>query len=82
MAKILHFPASEAQTPLAFMDKARDIIAGEEILSVIIVVKNSSSEVIAGYYQCDYGTRLELSGHIQCDIIDQMIKANLARYQM
>jgi len=82
MAEILHFPPSEAQTPEEFINETRDMMAGEDISSVIIVAKNSNGEVTTGYYQCDFSTRLELSGHIQCDIIDQMIRANPERYRV
>lgn len=79
MAKILHFPKSDAQTPEAFLEETKQAI-NNDAQAIIIVVKNKSGEVITGYYDCDFSTRHELVGHIQCDIIDQMIRANTDRY--
>lgn len=56
--------------------KLRDI----DIEGIIIAAKCTDGTVITGYYKRDFSERQELVGHIQCDIIDQMIIANMDRY--
>lgn len=86
MAEIIPLPTSQATTPLAFMNETRDMMVhdymdGEqEIVSVVIAFKCKDGTVLTGYHNAGFGTKQEILGHIQCDVIDQMILANLDRY--
>lgn len=80
MVKILHFPKSNTDTPIEFIEETKGIVSGEDVISVLVAFKLSDGTVMTGYHKCDFGTRQELVGHIQCDIIDQMILANEDRY--
>jgi hypothetical protein len=76
MAKILHLP-NKSDTIAEFLAEVRDNCYSENVENILIALKTCDGRVMTGYFQCDFGTRLELVGHIQCDIIDQMILANL-----
>lgn len=80
MAKIIHFPNSQAQTSDDFLTETFDIAREQEIESIVVSFRLKSGEVMTGYFNADFGTRQEICGHIQCDIIDQMILSNLDRY--
>jgi len=86
MAEIIPLPTSQATTPLAFLNESKDIMTNnysdgeQEIVSVIVAYKCRDGTVLTEYYNADFGTKQEILGHIQCDIIDQMIRANLDRY--
>lgn len=82
MADIIRFPipGDEYESMPAFMQDTINILLQENVESVLIAGKTKDGRVITGYYKCDFGLRQELCGHIQCDITDQMIRANLERY--
>lgn len=63
-----------------FLGEACEELIKHGTVSIVIAAKNAAGEVLTGYFRCDVGTRQEICGHIQCDIIDQMILANLDRY--
>jgi hypothetical protein len=82
MADIIRFPRPDDE-----YDSTRDFLQDtilrleeEGVESVLIAGKTKDGQVITGYYKCNFGLRQELCGHIQCDIIDQMIRANPERY--
>lgn len=82
MAKIIRLIDHMEKYPDAaqfLIDTAR-IFEGEGIETVLIAGKSKDGQVMTGYFNCDFGERQELCGHVQCDIIDQMILANLDRY--
>lgn len=83
MAKILHFPDPDEDHESAvdwLKNSTESILEEGEVESMMIACKTKDGYVMTGYYHCDYGTRQELVGHIQCDIIDQMIRVNPERY--
>lgn len=86
MAEIIPLPTSQAATPMAFIQESRDILANnymdgeQEVVSVIVAYKCKDGTVLTGYHNADFGTKQEMLGHIQCDVIDQMIRANPDRY--
>lgn len=80
MAKIIHFPKSDAERPIDFMAETLDTVKEREVESIVIACKMKDGEVMTGYFNADFGTRQEICGHIQCDIIDQMILSNSERY--
>lgn len=77
MAKILHFPKTDSQTPADFIKESIGILEENKPKNVLIAYKLEDGTVMTGYFNCDFGDRQEMLGHIQCDIIDQMILANL-----
>lgn len=83
MAKIIHFPKTEAQTPIDFLEEVREVIdkeQGEIVTGVLVSLKYADGHVLNGYFNLDFCGKQELVGHIQCDIIDQMIRSNPDRY--
>lgn len=80
MPKIIPFPKTDAQSVDAFLRQSIEILLENKVYSLLIAGKCENGEVITGYYECDFGQRQEICGHIQCDIIDQMIRANPDRY--
>lgn len=82
MAKIIHFPKSQATTATDFMAESYDVVKENEVESIIVCCKCKNGEVMTGYFNADFGTKQEMLGHIQADVIDEMILANLDRYNM
>jgi len=83
MAKIIHFPIPEKDThedPEKFMLNTLDVIKEQEAETIIIAAKNKEGYWVTGYLNADWATRNEALGHIQADIIDQMILSNLDKY--
>lgn len=81
MPKVLHFPITAGEkTPQQFMAEATKAIAEEGIEHIVIAGRNKEGYWVTGYLNADWGTRNEALGHIQADIIDQMILSNLDRY--
>lgn len=80
MAKIVNFPKTKAQDPNDFLVETIDIVKEREVESIVISLKLKDGEIMTGYFNADFGTRQEICGHIQCDIIDSMILANSERY--
>lgn len=78
MAKILKFPIKEEiDTPISFIEECKEIITKENPSSILISIKCSDGNVMNGYYNLSFGEKQELIGHIQADVIDQMILANI-----
>lgn len=83
MAKILHFPDPKDDQESAIdwlKDSTESILEEGQVESMMIACKLKDRRVITGRYNCDFSKQLELDGHIKCDIIDQMIRANPERY--
>ena len=81
MAKIIHFPSPKNEdTPEEFMLDTIETIKEMEVETIIIAAKNKEGYWVTGYLNADWATRNEALGHIQADIIDQMILSNLDRY--
>jgi hypothetical protein len=81
MAKIIHFPSPKNEdTPEEFMLDTIKTIKEMEAETIIIAAKNKEGYWVTGYLNADWATRNEALGHIQADIIDQMILSNLDRY--
>jgi hypothetical protein len=81
LAKIFKFPFDEkdAITPTEFLHNTMNVI-DDNTESIVIACKNKDGTWLTGYFEADRGTRNEALGHIQADIIDQMIKSNPERY--
>ena len=84
MSKVLHL-GGVAQSPIGFLKQSLDVITNlppeEEIVSIVIAFKAKDGSVLTGYFNAPNPIRQELVGHIQCDIIDQMILINIERYK-
>ena len=81
MAKIIHFPSPKNEdTPEEFMLDTIETIKEMEAETIIIAAKNKEGYWVTGYLNADWATRNEALGHIQADIIDQMILSNLDRH--
>jgi len=82
MAKIIHFPDNRPKFDSAtdFLNDSIKVLEDEKVESVLIAGRSKDGYVVTGYHKCDFGLRQELCGHIQCDIIDQMIRENPERY--
>lgn len=78
MAKIIRLSDKMDRylSPTEFLQDSIRHFEAEGITTLLIAGKNADGFVMTGYYECDFGTRQELVGHIQCDIINQMIEAN------
>lgn len=83
MANIIRFPLPDKEhtSMKDFLQDSADRLEIDGVESVLIAGKSKDGQVVTGYYKCDFGVRQELCGHIQCDIIDQMIRANIDRYE-
>lgn len=81
MGNIINFPKSKATKVDEFLIETFDIAKESDVDSVIVCLKLKNGEVMTGYFNSDFGARQEMLGHIQCDVIDQMILANLERYK-
>ena len=82
MAKILHLPDNreEFESVAEFMQNTLKVLEEEGAVSCLVVAKCSEGHVVTGYHKCDFGGKQELLGHIQADVIDQMIRSNPERY--
>lgn len=81
MAKILHFPIPESESTIEeFLKETAEIAKSDEAICAVVACKLPDGSWITGYKNADWGTRNEAMGHIQSDIIDQMILSNLDRY--
>lgn len=76
MAKIIHFSQPNDVSLKEYIQETKQILEEEGVDNLLIAAKLKDGRVITGYYHCDFGSRQELLGHIQCDVIDQMIQAN------
>lgn len=80
VAKIIHFPKNKSITPQDFVQEISEAVKENPAKSIMVACKLEDGSVMTGYFNCDFGTKQELVGHIQCDIIDQMIRTNSERY--
>jgi hypothetical protein len=82
MANVIRFPRSDNEYSNAsdFLQDSILRLAEDGVESVLIAGKTKDGQVVTGYYKCDFGLKQELCGHIQCDIIDLMIRSNPDRY--
>ena len=73
MAKIIQFPST--QSPAMWMEELSELIQDDS--PVAIAIKLPDGSVATGYWRCDAGTRMELIGHLQADVMFNMVKANM-----
>lgn len=76
MSKIIKLPV-KSETVEGFAEEIKEFILTNNGKSVMIAMKCDDGTVLTGYYNCEWAVKLEMLGHVQCDIIDQMILTNL-----
>lgn len=76
MSKIINFNY-KTDNVIEFLENLKKDVKERNIDNIIIVCKDKrEGEVLTGYVNLEMGEKQELLGHIQVDIIDQMIKTN------
>ena len=81
MADIIYFPPTNNWISVTdFLQDSIKKLEEEKAVKCLIAAKTEDGSVITAYFNCGFGEKQELLGHIQCDIIDQMIRANPDRY--
>lgn len=76
MAKIISFKSQKDNTQ-DFLDEIKEEVEKNNIENIMFAAKLKDGTVMTGYTSnFDWGTKQELLGHIQVDIINQMIKEN------
>ena len=77
MAKIINFKTKNNQA-VDFLKEAIKIVEEENIDNVLIAFKSKGDEpcVMTGYCNLDMGGKQELIGHLQIDVIKDMINQN------
>lgn len=76
MGKIVKFK-TQKENVKDFLDEVKEEVDNLEINNLIIASKLKDGTVITGYTKnLDMGEKQELLGHIQADIIDEMIRIN------
>jgi|GEM_PF-1836795 len=79
MAKIIPLRAEEE----SLQDFLVNIVADLEergCTNAIIAAKAPDNTVLIGYFGLDASERQEICAHVQCDIIDNMVRVNMGRY--
>ena len=77
MGDILKFKTRQAKSMEEFLDNVKKQVLEENIDNMIIVSKCEDGTVMVGYTgNLDWGKKQELVGHMQVDVINEMIKAN------
>lgn len=76
MGKIVKFK-TQKENVKDFLDEVKEEVDNLEINNLIIASKLKDGTVITGYTKnLDMGEKQELLGHIQADIINEMIRIN------
>lgn len=76
MSKIINFNY-KTDNVIEFLENLKKDVKERNIDNIIIVCKDKrEGEVLTGYVNLEMGEKQELLGHIQVDVINEMIKAN------
>lgn len=78
MGKITHLDISSCD-PVQFMLDTIKVMP-DDTQSLMIAIRSASGEWIMGYSNVGFNIRAEGIAHMQCDLIDSMIRANSERY--
>ena len=72
---------SDKEKTLDYITEFRKYVKKNKIDNLMIVCKDKyNKEMATGYCNLDMGQKMEMLGHVQADIIDQMIRENIDRY--
>ena len=78
--KILRYVSKQDEI-IEYLEKIMKDVREKNIDNFMICFKDKKNkEMCTGYYNLDMGQRMECVGHIQADIIDQMISENIDKY--
>lgn len=75
MPKIINFP-NNSDSVEDFMQKTKEFFLENNMTSITMIAKSKEGHIATGYLACDFGTMLELCGHLQVDIMRKMINEN------
>ena len=76
MSKIINFNV-KTNNVIYFLEDLKREIEERNIDNIMIACKDKrENEVLTGYVHLETAEKQELLGHIQVDVIDEMIKAN------
>lgn len=69
---------TKSDNVLDFLEEAIDIVKKENVDNIMIAfkLKQEDSNVMTGYCNLNMGEKQELLGHIQVDIVKDMIEQN------
>lgn len=77
MGNIIKFKTKATKSMEEFLDNVKKQVLEENIDNMILVCKCDDGTILTGYTgNLDWGKKQELVGHIQMDIINDMIRAN------
>lgn len=76
-AKIIKFK-SKTDNVISFLEDAKEKVKEYEVDNVLIAMKlkNQENYVLTGYHNLNMAEKQELIGHIQVDIVNDMIQQN------
>lgn len=78
MGKVIQLRTKTVQrTPSDFIQEMLDTEEVKSATSVVVAMKLADGSVATGYFLCDFGTHAELMAHVNADLIDKMILANV-----
>lgn len=80
MAQIKNFKSKKEKIKDWLNDAVDNILQDGYDKIIIGCTSEKSPIVLTAYYGCDVGDKQVLNSHIQIDIIDQTIKANINNY--
>lgn len=78
--KIIRFPNKEEEI-LEDIQNMKDYVEQNKIDNFLITFKDKNKhEMCSCYFNLDLGEKMEMLGHIQADIMDQMVETNIDKY--
>jgi putative heme iron utilization protein len=80
MAKIIKFK-TQADNIQGYLKEFIKMVKRDKIDNIMICCKDKQhKEMCTGYFNLDMGQKMEMVGHIQADITDEMIRTNINDY--
>jgi hypothetical protein len=78
VAKIIPFPSADSGNAEEFIKYFISEMKEHGIQNLVVAGKTADDTgVYIGYYKCDFPEKFELCSHIQCDITERMVRANM-----
>lgn len=79
MADIINFISKEQKLDNWIKD-CFDAMKRNDCKTALVVCKASNGDYVTGYFNMDTAEKNEAVGHIQVDILDGYLKANINKY--
>lgn len=76
MSKIINFKSKQDKLN-DWIEESIDFIKSNNCKSMLVLAKTQDDEFITGYFRMDTAERNEAIGHIQADILMQVVKDNI-----